>query len=222
MPAKRKRQPTVVPPKGWRPVGRGPKYKRKRPKTDPEPKLSLPDQKVLARLVRRYNRGTIAIAAEVVVLPKAGRPRRGEEPKALAPLSLRDTKRLATLVHKNLRAFIVKAAQQINARGPGRPRREQTVYEQMHLADWIKDCAEEYRALGRRYPEHDATLELHEMENRRGAKVSDAWLKTMKNKRLLGEQGFRNLARQIQEQPDAAKALGLSLEDLTHWLKPRK
>jgi hypothetical protein len=102
----------------------------------------------------------------------------------------------------------------------GRPTRGNvSAYEHMHLADWLKDCAEEYRARGSRYPENDAALELHELLFGRKVAVSDAWRKTIKNKRLLGEECFRQLARQILEQPDAARALG---QGLPHWLRPRK
>jgi hypothetical protein len=192
------------------------------PESDPEPELSEPlaDRTALARLVRKYSPATVAIAAEAVVLPKAGRPPRGREPNALAPLSLADTKELARLVGMYGRIIVIDAANQIVPRGPGRPRSgDEPYYEQMHLADWLKDCAEEYRARGSRYPEHDAALELHELLFGSGAHVSDKWLKTTKNKRLLGEESFRNLARQILKQPNAAKELR---RRLPRWLKPQK
>lgn len=209
-PPKHKRRRTVVPPREWWPK-HPPKYSPL-PERDPEPELSERDDRTLRHLVRKYNRRTIAIAAEGVVPPKVGRPRRGREPSALEPLSLADTKELARVVHIYGRDVII--------RGAGRPTHgDVSAYEHMHLADWLKDCAEEYRARGSCYPENDAALELHELLFGRKVAVSDAWRKTIKNKRLLGEECFRQLARQILEQPDAARALG---QGLPHWLRPRK
>src|ERR1700681_251660 len=110
------------------------------PESDPEPELSVPDadQRALARLIRKYSPGTVAIAVGGVVLLKVGRPRRGREPNALAPLSLADTKELARLVRKHGRDVIIDAAHQIVPRGRGRPMRgDLPSYEQMHLADWL-------------------------------------------------------------------------------------
>jgi len=225
MPRNRKGRRTEVPPRGRRPR-RGPKYTLTQAPQQGEPDRSLPDadRRALGRLARAYGPDTIGIAVKGVVLPKVGRPRCGWERNALAPLSLADTKELARLVRKYEREFIIGAAHQVVPRDAGRPRLgDEPYYERMHLADWLKDCAEEYRARGSRYPEHDAALELHELLFGGGsAVVSDAWLKTIKNKRLLGEKGYRNLARQIQEQPKAAKAHGMRLKSLPRWLKPQK
>jgi hypothetical protein len=219
---KRKRRRTVVPPSEYEPLRRrGPKYDLTQPPEPELPRLSPTDTKQLARLVGKYGPETVATAAGKVFLRSRGRPKLGFVPPRLAELPPADTKALARLTSKYGRAFIATAAKGIGLRRRGRPSLGRLPeYDVMHVADWLNQVAAEYS--GARYPLNCAALDLHELLFGRDAPVSDAWLKTTKNKRLLGEQGFRDLARRIQEHPDWAKARGMRLSSLPSWLKTRK
>lgn len=220
MPQRHKSRKTVVPPREWLARVRRPKYSGA-----PALELSPTDETALSRLVRKYAKDTVVIATAKVPLRRAGRPARGHQPTPLAPLSLIDTKQLARLVGKYGHPFIATMANDIVPRGSGRPKGLPN-FDPMHVADWINECAEEHRARGSRHPKRDAALELHDLVFGYEAELSEAWLKTIRNKCALGEQHFRALAahirQRIQQRPDLAGVLRRQLRALPRWLKTHK
>jgi hypothetical protein len=122
------------------------------------------DGKQLSRLVRKYERATIAAAVKVLSPRPRGRPSAEIIDEAPPPSSLlqeRDRKQLARLVGKYGRATIAAAVKEVPLRSRGRPSSYRSLRHAMDLAYWIEERAEQKRS-GKPYVE--AVIDLYELE----------------------------------------------------------
>jgi hypothetical protein len=150
-------------------------------------------------------------ASEIKKLRRAGKlrgPKYDLKQTQPAPsLSASDKKELARLVRKYGRRAVVEAAQKVALRGPGRPSRGFLPhYENMHLADWIEEQAEEHRQAGSRKPYTDAEIDLYDLQFSGEKKPPDfqKWQKTIKKRRLQGRRELRQLLQRLQKQKRGA------------------
>jgi hypothetical protein len=108
---------------------------------------------------------------------------------------------LARLIGKYGREAVLAA---VNASSPPRPRGRPTrgnlpIYENMYLADWFEEAAEEYRQRGSKHPIRDAEIALHEMSFGLAPDLAsnsfEGWRLNVKKKRLAGSRALKEVRK---------------------------
>jgi hypothetical protein len=155
-----------------------------------EPRLSQDDAKALARLVGKRGRQALATVANLVPPPRRGRPSASEKASDAGRSYDADSKKLARLVGKYGRGAVLAAIELVPLPQRGPPRRETPLrWEQMHVAAWIYEYAEEFGSI------KNALRQLYEMtrDPKRQGRYGDyrSWLSTIKKTRRLGLRYWR-------------------------------
>ncbi len=114
----------------------------------------------------------------------------GRPPKQLPEITITDQLLLAKLVAKYGLDAVERA---LPKRKRGRPSRGALpIYEKMHLAEWIDDCAEEYREAGYKAPLRQARIDAYHMETGSEQEPSEVQIATIKDKHLEGRKAWQD------------------------------